>query len=374
MESFQTRLSGRISLIAFTGLVLLLAGCSGSSGGGSDPLPDPAPDTTPDSFSFAEQSGVALDSPIESEAVTISGIDEAVEISIEGGQYAIDGGDFTEADDEISDGQQVVVQVQSATTPGALTEATLTVGGVEATFRVTTQNDPTGYYTGSAAVKKEDNTDELMLDDVHGLITEDRFLMFSTFEAPGGADRSLTYEASNIEINGTDYTADLTIYDNGEILRELSVEGTVTEGSGLTMTMDGEGAGNGTIDLTYGQSNSQAAELSRIANDSENSEWGGDLNELSNGHGFIVDPDDGVISNFVAPLGTVFDLCTISGNVEPIEATALYSASITFTNCTDNDSDGEYTGLITMLSQSTEDDTLVLVFSDGTLAGAGVYD
>jgi hypothetical protein len=370
---------------ALLGSLALLAGCSGSSGAGSDPLPDPAPDTTPDSFSFAEHSGVALDSPIESEAVTISGIDTPADISIEGGQYAIDGGDFNEADDEISNGQQVVVQVQSATTPGALTEATLTVGGVEATFSVTTQNDPTGYYTGTAEITEEDNETSRLLGDkegetVHGLLTDKRFLIFSTYKPTSGTARTLTYEATNIELTGTDYTADLTIYDNGEVLRELSVEGTVTEGSSLTMSMDGEGAGNGTIEMTYAESNSEVAALERLETSGEKTApWVGGLNDSARNFSFDFDGSGGLSEVDGADSNSdVFNDCKINGTASVLEGTALYSVEAELTECNDTDvgdeANGVYTGLITLRDVDGADDELVLIFSDDTLAGAGVFE
>jgi hypothetical protein len=223
-------------------------------------------------------------------------------------------------------------------------------------------------------VKEEDNTEDLMLDDVHGLITEDRFLMFSTFEAQGGADRSLTYEATNIEVTGTDYTADLTIYDNGEILRELSVEGTVTEGSGLTMTMDGEGAGNGTIELTYAESNSEPAALGRLENVSPNTEWLGRLNESGVSFAFEFN-GSGDLSHVQSVSTTIFWLCEINGEASVIDDTALYRANVTLSNCADEDLavDGDYTGLMTVFSVDGDGDTLVMNFSGNTFAGAGVY-
>ena len=49
------------------------------------------PDTTPDPFTFASQSKVSPDSLVESEAVTITGINLPTKVSIKGGEYSIDG-------------------------------------------------------------------------------------------------------------------------------------------------------------------------------------------------------------------------------------------------------------------------------------------
>jgi hypothetical protein len=99
------------------------------------------PDTEPASFSFAGSLGAALSASVDSPAAEISGIDVPVPISITGGEYAVDGGGFTAAEGTIADGQSLVVRVVAAGTFSTSTSATVTVGGVAATFTVTTVPD-----------------------------------------------------------------------------------------------------------------------------------------------------------------------------------------------------------------------------------------
>ncbi|MBB6093464.1 outer membrane protein assembly factor BamB [Povalibacter uvarum] len=116
----------------------MLAGCGGGGGGGDSPPPPPATDTTPNAFSFVARTNVAVDTPIASSAVTISGINAAAQISVTGGEYSINNGAYTSAAGTVTNGQQVAVRVTSSATASTAVTATLTVGGVSAVFSVTT--------------------------------------------------------------------------------------------------------------------------------------------------------------------------------------------------------------------------------------------
>ena len=95
-------------------------------------------DFTPEQFSFDAQSGVEPATPITSNAASITGLDSNASISIDGGEYQIDSGDFTSVSGNINNNQSVKIRVTS----GAYTEtklATLTIGTYSATFAVTTR-------------------------------------------------------------------------------------------------------------------------------------------------------------------------------------------------------------------------------------------
>ena len=97
-------------------------------------------DTTPDAFSFASQTKVSPDTPIESEPVTISGINFPAQLSIAGGEYSIDGHPYRASPGVIKNNQQVRIRVQSASESSGQVSATLTIGGVSGTFTVKTVN------------------------------------------------------------------------------------------------------------------------------------------------------------------------------------------------------------------------------------------
>lgn len=71
-------------------------------------------DTTPNAFSFTEAITTKLNTAINSNTVTISGINVATPISVVGGKYSVDGGAFTEVAGTVANGQKITVQAQSA--------------------------------------------------------------------------------------------------------------------------------------------------------------------------------------------------------------------------------------------------------------------
>ena len=71
-------------------------------------------DTAPDAFSFATQTNVAPDTPIESEPVTISGINFPAQLSITGGEYSIDGSAYGGSPGHVKNNQTVRIRVQSS--------------------------------------------------------------------------------------------------------------------------------------------------------------------------------------------------------------------------------------------------------------------
>ena len=107
-------------------------------------------DTTPDAFAFASQSKVTPDTLIESEAVTISGINVPAPLSITGGEYSIDGKAYRDTPGEIKNNQKVRIRVRSSSESSGEVSATLTIGGVSGTFTVRTVNS-TGRVEAEAA-------------------------------------------------------------------------------------------------------------------------------------------------------------------------------------------------------------------------------
>jgi hypothetical protein len=73
------------------------------------------PDTEPDPFSFASQSRVLADTLIESEAVTVTGINLPSPVSITGGEYSIDGRAYRSTPGTVRLDQKVRLRVRSPT-------------------------------------------------------------------------------------------------------------------------------------------------------------------------------------------------------------------------------------------------------------------
>ena len=117
-------------------LLLLLAAC-----GDFQWFPDPAkPDATPDQFSFTTKCALAVDQAVESDAITVSGINQQVAISVTGGEYSVNGGTFGSTAGTVSNGQTVKVRPTGGkiTIANTTTTVTLTIGGVSGNFAVST--------------------------------------------------------------------------------------------------------------------------------------------------------------------------------------------------------------------------------------------
>jgi subtilisin-like proprotein convertase family protein len=97
-------------------------------------------DTTPDAFSFPPVPDAAPNIFIFSGPVTITGIDSSAKVTISGGLYKIDGGSFTDSEGTITNGQAIEVKGLSSSSFSTPTNTTLTIGGVSATFTVTTRD------------------------------------------------------------------------------------------------------------------------------------------------------------------------------------------------------------------------------------------
>jgi hypothetical protein len=99
------------------------------------------PDITPDQFTFEDLAGVATSRITTSNAITVSGIDAEAPISVTGGEYSVNAGEYTDLARTVMNGDQVIVRLTSAATSATTADATLTIGGVSDTFSVTTAAD-----------------------------------------------------------------------------------------------------------------------------------------------------------------------------------------------------------------------------------------
>ena len=132
--------------ILILGLIAVLTACGGGGGGNdNDPIdpPPPVSDTTPDSFTFTAVSNADVNAVVESNSITIDGINAATAISITGGEYKIASGEYTSSNSTVTDGQSVMVRLTTSETGSTANQATLTIGDVSATFSVTTRPDDT---------------------------------------------------------------------------------------------------------------------------------------------------------------------------------------------------------------------------------------
>jgi YVTN family beta-propeller protein len=98
--------------------------------------------SVPDSFSFNPVTGANLSTPVPSNAITISGTSQPAPISITGGEYEIGGnGSWRSTPSTVNPGASVRVRLTSSSSYSGTKTATLTIGGRDGTFSVTTLAD-----------------------------------------------------------------------------------------------------------------------------------------------------------------------------------------------------------------------------------------
>ena len=103
-----------------------------------------AADTTPNPFSFTDQTGIALNTTVTSNTITVAGINASSAISISGGLYSINGGGYVASASTVNNGNSVTIRLISSPNYSTSSNAVLTIGGVSDTFSVTTLANSTG--------------------------------------------------------------------------------------------------------------------------------------------------------------------------------------------------------------------------------------
>lgn len=136
-----------------------------ANGSGKFSVTTLGPITAPTAFSFTSQTAVAMNSLIESSAITVAGINAAAAISISsGGEYAVstDGGaswgSWSSAAGTVAVNNKVKIRQTSSSNPGVTTMVTLTIGGVTGKFVVTTGNPVTPSLTFTPVTNAPANT------------------------------------------------------------------------------------------------------------------------------------------------------------------------------------------------------------------------
>lgn len=214
-------------------------------------------DVTPASFSFTDQTDVALSTPIESNLLTVSDIDTTTGISITGGEYSINGGIYTSTAGTVTNGQTVKVRHTSSSSNSSIINTVLTIGGVSDTFSSTTVA-------------------------VGGDITPDAF----TFTDQTGVALSTVVESNAITVSGINAAANISVTGGEYSIGSgayTSTAGTVTNGQTVKVRHTSSSSNSTAVDtvLTIGGV-SDTFSTTTLAN----------ANVDSDGDG-VIDPNDG---------------------------------------------------------------------------------
>lgn len=106
-------------------------------------------DTVPDAFSLVRQTGVALSTLIESNIITVTGINASTAISVVNGSYRINGGSYTTSPGTVVNGDTVQVSHTSSGSELTTVGTTLIIGGESDTFESVTLGSGSGERTGA---------------------------------------------------------------------------------------------------------------------------------------------------------------------------------------------------------------------------------
>ncbi len=122
--------------------------------------------------------------------------------------------------------------------------------------------DPAGYYTNTGTASVDNGAGgTTSIDDLQAIVNGNRIMMMSTAN-------ELLYDGAITNISGNDFTADFTIYTEGENPLTATASGMITQGSRITGTLTGSGVGSRTFSLLYATTNNEVADISRIKNGS----------------------------------------------------------------------------------------------------------
>lgn len=230
--------------------------------------------------------------------------------------------------------------------------------------------NPTGYYDnrGTASVMAGAGNTQVAVTDLQGVIHNNRLMMLS-------AAQDLSYDGS-ITVSGNSYSGTLSVYFEGAFQGTAPVTGTISEGTSVSGTLTGAGAGNGSFQLLYAANNGEAAALSVVGRNTIAS-WFARVGGSTSNMQIVIDSSTGEI---VPDPGTandgVFAGCQMSGTITPVSARHFYTVSAVLSGCTDVPSaNGSYTGLAATRTENaaTTNDRMFFAVTNGTYGLASEF-
>lgn len=164
-----------------------------------------ATDITPNTFSFTAVNDGELSSENTSNTVTLQGLLDDAVISVTGGLYSINGGDFTAANGSVANGDVVAIKLTSSSEVSTLTSATVTVGTYSASYSITTRASDVSpdEFSFSSLDNREPGSESTVLRVIEGLLDE--------------ADISVV--GGSYSINDEEFTAENGTINNGDSVR-----------------------------------------------------------------------------------------------------------------------------------------------------------
>ena len=203
--------------------------------------------STPDKFMFSDLTDAPLGTLTTSSTLNITGIDVSLIISVTGGEYSLNGGSFTSITSTVSNGDTLQLRTNSSSEHNTKVDVIVMVGGVSATFGVTTLvagNTPNAFtFTDQAdvAINTSIISGGVTIDGMNtampiSVINGEYSIDGGTYTANGG----LVNNGSTVSVQTTSSSSFSTVTDVTLTIGGISDTFTVTTEDDT----DGDGTGN----------------------------------------------------------------------------------------------------------------------------------
>lgn len=208
--------------------MFLLTSCGGSGGENGSKEKDNTPpiDATVDDFQFPAVTDIQLSTSVESESISVMGINVSVAVSVTGGEYSIDNQPFTSTIGEVTNGQTIRLKSTSASDYSSTQSVELTVGNLTRRFDITTiaaDIEPDAFSFSAVTTPIFDQWFESDPIDIKGIQT----------------NVPITVSNGEYSINNAEFTSENGVVNNGDkvIVRAQSAsQGEVTTSATLTVS------------------------------------------------------------------------------------------------------------------------------------------
>ena len=246
-------------------------------------------------------------------------------------------------------------------------------GGSTTPPAITTDQDGSGIYTGTATV--DVNTD---ITDLKGIVYGGRLMFFSATANP-----HVLYDGTITSVTNDDYTATVNVYENGvKTQSDVAVTGKVVTANSITGTIgtaNTAGNHNGSFSLTYDSIYERGATAARIEADGPNAADGIVSGTLSLTAGYIFrEVDSRMILNATSgiTLCTVVDVYAIPDSTKNVYTFNNVSITDPTVNCPDSYEGTGYSGLISVIDDGVggTDNRMAIAYSNGTNSVFGLLN
>ena len=360
--SFPARLIP-LRIIFMVLLPLALQGCFHSSSGGGSTTPTSPVFTSDTAISVAENTtstgytAVATDADGDTVTYSLTGGEDQTAFSIDGDSGVLSFNTAADYENPTDTGADNLYEVEITATDGT--------NSVVLLLTVTVTSEFAGYYTNTGTASVSDGMGgTIEITNLQAMVSGNRIIMMSVMNTPTET-KGLLYDGMITRTSDNDFTADFTIYTDGESPMSATASGTITEGAKIEGELVGSGVGSGTFSLLYASTNDQAAAVT--------SAWlggGGGFFEF----GFTIDDAGSLTHDESTAFNQLFGLCKMSGTVTPVSSTRLYSVSVELTGCAVPLVEGSYTGLTTTRDGTAANNLLVYSVSNGAYTVSGEFN